>query len=122
MPRQLSSESHLARSAISAVLGHENRTSAGHPFQHPEQPTATGKLGVRGHLNGTAHPRQLSRFRDDRFIGIKNELQNGHGGAGDAALHKFLLLLVRAEWDCGSLQQAKAEIVPTMGPMPKLRH
>src|SRR4051794_32917416 len=115
MVRQLGSKSNLARSAISAVFGHKNRTSAGHPFQHPEKPTATGKLGVRGHLDGTAHPRQLSRLRDDRFIGLKYEVQNGHGGTGDAALHKFLLLLVRAEWDCGSLQQEEHKSCPRWG-------
>jgi len=82
--RQLGRERHLARGADGAVFGHENRAAAGYALQHTKQPSAAGKLRVRGHLDGSSHPRKLSRLGDDRLVGFENELQHGHCGSGDA--------------------------------------
>jgi hypothetical protein len=63
------------------------RSAAGDSLDDAEQASAAAKLCVRGHLDGTAHPRKLSCLRNDRLVGIENELQDRHCGSGDAGLH-----------------------------------
>jgi hypothetical protein len=77
----------VANASSPGVFGHEDGAAAGHALEHAKEPSATAELGVGGHLNRTAHPRKFSRFGDDGLIGFEGEFQDGHGGAGDAALH-----------------------------------
>jgi hypothetical protein len=77
----------VAKASSPAVLGHEDRTAAGYPFQHSEDSPTAAELGVSGQLNGAAHPGEFSGFRDDGFIGFQDKFEDGHGGAVDAALH-----------------------------------
>jgi len=60
--RQFSGEGQFTAWTDGPIFSHENGPSASYPFQHAEQATAPGVLGVRGHLNRTTHPRQFSCF------------------------------------------------------------
>src|ERR1700733_13652468 len=86
--RQFGAEGQLPRRTDGAVLSHKNRSATGHAFEHAEQASAAAELGMRGHLNRAAHPRQFAGFGNNRFVGLESELEHGHGGTGDAALHK----------------------------------
>src|SRR5215469_17456214 len=87
MARQLSCKGKFAGGTDGTVFGHKDRSSAGHALEYSEQAAASGELSMRGHLNGTAHPGKFSGFGDDGFVGLKDKLENGHGGAADATLH-----------------------------------
>src|SRR5215469_11341402 len=91
VPWKLGSECQFAGETHSAVFRHENRPAARDALDHAEESAATGELRVRSHLDGGAHPRKLSGFGDDGFVGLQDEFQNRHRGASDAALHVGLL-------------------------------
>jgi hypothetical protein len=44
-----------------------------------------------GHLDGGGHPGELAGLGDDGVVVIEGELEDGHGGAGDAVIHESLL-------------------------------
>ena len=76
---------------IGAVLGHEEGAAAGDALEGSEEAAATGVLGVGGHLDGLAHPGELTGLGDDGVVVVERELEDGHGGADDAMLHVALL-------------------------------
>src|SRR5215469_7435346 len=80
-------EGQLTGGADSTVFGHENGATASDPPDHAKQASTTAELRVRGHLDGTAHPGKFARLGNDGLVGFECELQNRHGGTGDAALH-----------------------------------
>src|SRR5215467_6255861 len=80
-------EGQLTGDADGTVFGHENGATAGNAPDHAKEASTAGELGVRGHLDGTAHPGKFTRLGDDGFVRFECELQNRHGGAGNAALH-----------------------------------
>src|SRR5580658_97783 len=80
-------EREFAGVADGAIFGHKNGATAGYALEHSEDASAAAELGVRGHLDRTAHPGEFSGFGDDAFVRFEGKFQNGHGGAGDAALH-----------------------------------
>src|SRR5580765_3956470 len=84
---KLGGKCEFAGPANAAIFGHENRSAACHTLDHAEQAATTTELRVCCHLNRTAHPGKLSGFGDDGFVRFEDELQDGHGGTGDAALH-----------------------------------
>ena len=84
---ELGGEGQFSRGAEGAVFGHEDGAAAGDALEDAEESSAAGELGVGRHLDRAAHPGELSGFGDDGVVGIKSEFENGHGGAGDAALH-----------------------------------
>src|SRR5947209_12571464 len=79
-----------------------NPPTAIHSYQYAKQTSATRELRMCSHLNRAAHPRKLARFGNNRLIRIENELQNGHRGTRNTALHKDLLVLIGRGWDRGS--------------------
>ena len=54
-----------------------------------QEAATTAVLGVRGHLDGLAHPGEFARLGDDGVIVVERELEDGHGGADDAMLHEL---------------------------------
>jgi hypothetical protein len=81
-------EGKFADGALGAVFGHEDGAAAGYALEDAEEASAAGELGVRGHLDGAAHPGKFSGFGDDGLVGLEQKLENWHCGAGDAALHE----------------------------------
>jgi len=82
-------EGHGSGSSIGTVLGHEEGSTAGDALENTEEATATGVLGVGGHLDGLAHPGELARLGDDGVVVVERELEDRHGGADDSMLHDF---------------------------------
>ncbi len=80
-------EGDLAGDSVGAVLGHEERSAAGDALDDAKEASATGVLGVGGHLDRGGHPGELAGFGDDGVVGVEGELEDGHGGAGDAMVH-----------------------------------
>ena len=89
--RKLGGEGDFAALAQGAVFGHEERAAAGDAFDGAEDSSTSAELGVGGELDGTGHPGKLARLGDDGFVGLEDELEDGHGGADDAALHEVSL-------------------------------
>ncbi len=82
-----SGEGDLARDADGAILGHEERASAGDTCDGAEEATAASVLGMGRHLDGGGHPGEFACFGDDGVIGGKGEFQHRHRRAEDAVLH-----------------------------------
>jgi hypothetical protein len=87
---ELGGKGQFAGRSHGAVFGHEDGAAAGDALEHAEKASAAAELRVRGHLNGTGHPGEFSGFGDDGVVSFEDELEHGHGGAGDAALHENL--------------------------------
>jgi len=77
-------EGDFAGGADGAVLGHEERASAGDTFDRSKETAAAGVLGVGGHLDGGGHPGEFAGLGDDGVVGPEGEFEDGHGGAEDA--------------------------------------
>jgi hypothetical protein len=56
VPRQFGGEGNLSRGADGTVLGHEQRSAPDYALQDAENSSASTKLGVSRHLDGTRHP------------------------------------------------------------------
>ena len=80
-------EGDFAGGSEGAVLGHEEGAAAGDALDGAEESAAAGELGVGGHLDGGGHPGELAGFGDDGVVVVEGELEDGHGGAGDAVIH-----------------------------------
>ncbi len=85
--RHLGREGDFTYAADRSIFRHEETAAAGNAFEHAHQAAAPAKLGVRGHLDGCAHPGKFTSFGYDGVIVIKQEFEDRHGGADDAALH-----------------------------------
>ena len=85
--RNLGRKSHLARIVEGPVLGHEERSAAGHTLDRAEETAAASELRMSLHLDALRHPGEFSSFRDHGFAGLEQELENRHGGSGNTALH-----------------------------------
>src|SRR3974390_258494 len=62
--RDLGRERNLARILHGPILGHENAPPARHTPENAEQSTTAAHLSVRGHLDGSRHPRELPALRE----------------------------------------------------------
>jgi len=87
MAGYLGGERHHAGGLHGAVVRHEEAAATRHALEHAEQAAATAHLGVRGHLDRRAHPRQFAAFGEHAFAGIELHFEHGHGGALDMGLH-----------------------------------
>jgi len=53
---------------------HEERAAADDAFEGSEEATATGELGVGGHLDGGGHPGELAGLGDDGVVVVEGKL------------------------------------------------
>lgn len=94
--------------SVSAVLGHEESSTACDTLEDPEETTAPGVLGVGGHLDGLAHPGELAGLGDHGIIVIERELEDGHGSTDDTMLHE----LSRDSWVGGTPRTKSVQNLP----------
>ena len=90
----LGGEGDLAGVLHGAILGHEQAAAAGDALKHAEDAAAATHLGVGGHLDGCGHPGKLAAFREDAFVRVKLNVEDGHGGALNTCLHCECLPMV----------------------------
>src|SRR6185312_13998428 len=86
--RDAGGEGHFTRRTDGAVLRHEEGAATGYALDGAEEAAATAMLGVGGHLDGGRHPGELASLRDDGVVGAEGELEDRHGGAENAILHR----------------------------------
>ena len=82
-------EGDLAGCSVRPILGHEERAATSDALEGSQETTASGVLGVGGHLDGLAHPGEFAGLGDDCVIVVEEEFEDGHGSTYDAMLHGF---------------------------------